>query len=196
MGFGPARAAAAVAWLVLHATIIVLVATRQCAWVIRRGTALPPMVDRVFEAAERSLDRFVPEIAQDSKLQQVLIAYRHGAGIDTGYGFFAPRVPDLCKVVYQVEYPDGHMEEHLPGATGGAAVLRLTTIMDAIGHISSPAVREGLLRMLLRTEGERFADARVVTIQFGTVCVPDLAQFKRGEQAGFELNESYRYVRP
>lgn len=154
------------------------------------------MVERVFGGLERSLDPLVPEIAQDSKLQQNLIAYRHVAGIDTGYGFFAPRVPDLCKVVYQVEYLDGHMEEHLPGVTGGDAILRLSTIMDAIGHISTPAVREGLLRMLLRTEGERFADAKVVTIQFGTVRVPDFAQFRRGEQADFEVSESYRYVRP
>ena len=45
------------------------------------------------------------------------------AGIETGYGYFAPNVPGGYRLVFELHYPDGRVEYELPSVSSAAAGL-------------------------------------------------------------------------
>ena len=70
------------------------------------------------ESAKRTQSAIAEAHAQHAGalafLDQVWTTYEHAAGIDTGYGFFAPAVPNASKLVFEITYADGHPEYELP----------------------------------------------------------------------------------
>ena len=70
------------------------------------------------------------------------------AGIDTGYGFFAPAVPNSSKLVFEITYADGHREYELPVVSGNAAGLRLCTLLSQLPRMHYESARELVMRMV------------------------------------------------
>ncbi len=73
-------------------------------------------------------------LAASNPIRQALATYLHLAGIETGYGYFAPNVPGSYKLVFELHYPDGRVEYELPSVSGAAAGLRIAGLLDTIGR--------------------------------------------------------------
>ena len=46
-------------------------------------------------------------------MRETIAFYLHAAGIEVGYGYFAPNVPYSYKLVFQLTYPNGTTEYEL-----------------------------------------------------------------------------------
>jgi hypothetical protein len=49
-----------------------------------------------------------------------ITVYLHSAGIEAGYGFFAPNVPPNYKLVFELHYPDGRIDYEIPTVNSAA----------------------------------------------------------------------------
>ncbi len=61
---------------------------------------------------------------QSNWLRNGITVYLHCAGIEAGYGFFAPNVPANYKLVFELRYPDGRTEYNIPRVGSAATGLR------------------------------------------------------------------------
>ena len=66
-----------------------------------------------------------------------LPTYFHLAGIDRVYGYFAPNIPGSYKLVFELRYPDGRVDDQQPSVSSKAAGLRLASLLDEIGRAGS-----------------------------------------------------------
>ena len=87
--------------------------------------------------------------------RQSLTAYLHAAGVEGGYGFFAPAVPDSYKVVFELHHGDGRIDYDLPRVSGRATGMRLTTLLDYIGRTQYEPLRELMLKNLAYSSTRR-----------------------------------------
>ena len=117
------------------ADLFIFAVGKRCGWsrTDRRFFLLPLRVFR------RKLRRLFPSLsasilAASNPIRQVLATYLHLAGIETGYGYFAPNVPGSYKLVFELHYPDGRVEYELPSVSSAAAGLRLAGLLDKIGR--------------------------------------------------------------
>ena len=67
-------------------------------------------------------------------MREALNTYVKLAGIETGYGYFAPNVPGGYRLVFELHYPDGRVEYELPSVRSAAAGLRIAGLLDSIGR--------------------------------------------------------------
>ena len=89
-------------------------------------TSLPVALQKLGEKADGVLTMALGErFANSSPLRQTLTTYEHASGIEGGYGFFAPAVPNSYKLVFQLTYSDGRVGYELPRVRSEAAGLRL-----------------------------------------------------------------------
>jgi len=70
------------------------------------------------------------------------------AGIETGYGYFAPNVPAGYRLVFELHYRGGRVEYELPSVSSAAAGLRIASLVDSIGRTPYDALREILVKTL------------------------------------------------
>ena len=54
------------------------------------------------------------DLAASNPAREALATYLHIAGIESGYGYFAPNVPGSYKLVFELHYPDGRVQYELP----------------------------------------------------------------------------------
>src|SRR5258707_15536229 len=87
-------------------------------------------------------------LAASSAIRQVLETYLHLAGIETGYGYFAPNVPGSYKLVFELHYPDCRVEYELPSVGSAAAGLRIASLLDQIARTRYDTLREHLVKMM------------------------------------------------
>jgi len=81
-------------------------------------------------------------------LDQLWTTYEHAAGIDTGYGFFAPAVPNASKLAFEITYADDYSEYELPVVSDNATGLRLCTLLSQLPRIHYEPLRELVMRMI------------------------------------------------
>ena len=106
--------------------------------------------------------------------------YLHLAGIDSGYGFFAPNVSDCCKLGFELHYADGRIEYDLPSVSSHSAGLRLATFLDKLGRPEYDAIREEIIKLLAISEWREHTDATRIRAVFGVVVLPSVIEFERG----------------
>ncbi len=73
------------------------------------------------------------------------------AGIEAGYGYFAPNVPGSYRLVFELHYPNGRVGYELPSVSSAAAGLRIAGLLDNIGRTPYDALREILVKMLAQS---------------------------------------------
>lgn len=119
----------------------------------------------------------------------------HCAGIETGYGFFAPNVADNNKLVFQLSYSDGRTEVVLPTVGSTFTGVRLINLLDRLREIEYPPLREMVVRMMAEAAWRDHPEATSIRAIFGAVHAPTLEAFKRGERASYETLSAYDFVR-
>lgn len=121
-------------------------------------------------------------------LRQGVILYQNAAGIELGYGYFAPAVPNSCKLVFEIHYPGGRVEYDLPRAADGAGGSRLVRFLDQIGRLEYKPLREMMLKMLVYNAWQKHPAASSIRAVFGFIQLPTPAEVRRGQ------NETYRFM--
>ena len=94
------------AWLTLHFLLIVSVSCRDTFRVVAEGpTILPVSFKNFSQKAEAALSAALGQkLPASNPVREALNTYVQLAGIETGYGYFAPNVPGGYRLVFELHY--------------------------------------------------------------------------------------------
>lgn len=126
--------------------------------------------------------------------RQALNLYQRAAGIDNGYAYFAPNVPDANKLVFELHYPGGRLEYDLPHVSSESAGLRFATLLDHLAETRSNELRELIIKMIATTVWRAHPDVSMVRAVFGISRVPTAEQFRRGTKDPDRFLYAYDFV--
>jgi hypothetical protein len=132
-------------------------------------------------------------LATSNPMRQGVTAYTYIAGIETGYGFFAPSVSISHKLVFEVQYADGRVEYELPRVGGAATGVRLPLLLDNIARTRYDPLRETMLKMMAFSIWREHRDASVIRAVFGFVKLPSITEFERGKEESYEFLYAYDF---
>jgi hypothetical protein len=124
-------------------------------------------------------------------VRQIVSAYLNTTGIEAGYSYFAPNVPDSYKIVFELHYPDGHTEFELPQVSGRATGLRLATLLDVIAETEYEPLRAMMVKMLAYAVWQEHSEAVKARAAFGYVDLPTPAEFRQGKKESYHLLFAY-----
>jgi hypothetical protein len=132
-------------------------------------------------------------LAASNPIRQTLATYVHLAGIEAGYGYFAPNVPGSYRLVFELHYPDGRVEYELPSVRSDAAGLRIAGLLDTIGRTPYDVLREHLLKALARSVFREHREVKTVRAVFGSIRLPTVSQFEHGQRESYEFLYAYDF---
>jgi hypothetical protein len=184
-----------VAWFGIHFFLIAAVCFAGLfSLVAERATILPSALDPYARKAELLaawlLGKHTPA---SSPVRQSIATYLHAAGIQSGYTFFAPNIPGYHKLIFELNYKDGHVENESPHFSGKAAALRLDSLLARLGDNRYEPVREVVLKMLALSIWRERPDVKKIRATFGLVSPPSISDFERGKGELFQPVFSYDF---
>lgn len=184
------------AWFLFHFGLIVGIATQQTFWILAQGyTGLPHSLDPFWrKAAAITAIGLGQDLSLSNPVRESLTAYLHATGIEGGYGFFAPNVPSSYKLVFELHFPDGHVEYDLPHVGGTATGLRLVSMLDRIGRTEYEPLREVTLKMLAYSAWQQHPGAGTIRAVFGYVDVPSFSELKEGKKETYTFLYAYDFT--
>src|SRR5437870_1911530 len=151
-------------WFAVHCFLIVAVSVRETLWLLSQGLTISPSSLRsVWQAGERVTSGALGERLDFSNpARQVLYTYLESTGIEAGYGYFAPNIPDGCRLIFELHYSDGRVEYDLPVVSSSAAGLRLVTLLEKLARPSYAPVREYIAKMMANSVWREHPDATTI----------------------------------
>ena len=132
-------------------------------------------------------------LASSNPVRQALATYLHLAGIEVGYGYFAPNVPGTYKLVFELHYPDGRVEYEVPRVNSAAAASRFTGLLDQIGRTKYDALREILVKMLAQSVWGEHPQVKTIRAVLGSMRLPTITEFERGKRESYEFLYAYDF---
>jgi len=185
------------AWFVLHFLLIITLSCRDTLALVAQGpTIFPRSFKSISQKAETVLSAGLGQyFAASNPVRQALAMYLHIAGIEAGYGYFAPNVPGSYKLVFELHYPDGHAEYDLPRVSSVAAGLRVAGLLDRMGGPTYDPLRETMVKMLTYSVWQKHPAATTISAVFGIIKLPTIAEFERGQKESYEFLYSYDFSR-
>ncbi len=173
------------ACLALHLTLIFLVCVHETFWLLKRDVVT---IMGVHPSAWESLDR-IPETilgAGGSSSRDfwntTVATYTNAAGIEVGYGYFAPNLPAASALVFECHYRDGRVEYEKPSLEGDAGQLRVSTLVDQIDRTDYDRWRIALIKLLARSNWKRHPDAVMLRAFFGRIDPPTMVEYRAGKR--------------
>lgn len=180
-----------------HFLFVVVIGCGDIVAFIARGyTWLPGPVSAVAQKMQTTLSAAFERLQPSLPVRQGITTYAHLGGIEAGYSFFAPSVPDNFKLVFELHYPDGRVEYDLPHASTSSAGLRLATLIDNIGETDSDDLREVMVKMLAYSVWQAHPEVTMIRAVFGFARIPTAAEFRRGIRESDEFLFAYDFVFP
>jgi hypothetical protein len=175
--------------------LLVSVSLQETLWIIARGyTFLPRSLEKRCEQAQAFMSAALGRgLLRSNPLRQTIGSYLHIAGIDKGYAYFAPGVPNSYKLVFELHYPNGRTEYELPRVSGDAAGLRLVSLLDHVGRTEYDPLREIMLKMLAYSAWQEHPDVINIRAAFGYIHEPTAADASRGKTASYEFMYAYDF---
>jgi hypothetical protein len=125
--------------------------------------------------------------------RQVIATYLRGAGIEIGYGFFAPKVAITRKLIFELTYPDGRVEYELPHVGEAATGLRLTLLFESISRLQYEQLRQTIFKTMAFSMWREHPDVKQIRSIFGFVVQPSIADFERGKEASYHVLYAYDF---
>jgi hypothetical protein len=183
------------AWFGVHFMLLTAVCFAGVFWLIAEGsTILPSSCDEYARKAELIASWCLGKEASASNPVRVAItAYLHAAGIQAGYTFFAPNVPNRHRLDLELFYDDGRVQYESPRFRSKAAALRLESLLDRLAEERYEPVREALVKRLAFSVWRDYPDVTKVRATFGSVKTPDVAEFEQGKTETFEPMFSFDF---
>jgi hypothetical protein len=182
-------------WLTLHLLLIVLVSCRDTLRVVAEGpTILPVSFKNFSQKAETALSAALGQkLPALNPVREALNTYVQLAGIETGYGYFAPNVPGGYGLIFELHYRDGRVEYELPSVSSAAAGLRVAGLLDNIGRTPYEALREILVKLLAQSVWREHPDVESVRAILGSIRLPTAREFKEGKRESYEFLYAYDF---
>ena len=184
-----------VAWLALQLLLIISFSVRDTLRVVAEGpTILPNFFKKVSTKAEPIVSTALGEkLPASNPVREALATYVQLAGIESGYGYFAPNVPSGYRLVFELHYPDGRVEYELPSVRSEAAGLRIAGLLENIGRTPFDAMREILLKTLAQSVWREHPEVKSVRAILGFVTLPTVREFEEGKRASYEFLYAYDF---
>jgi hypothetical protein len=172
-----------------------LVSCRDTLRVVAEGpTILPVSFKNFSQKAETALSAALGQkLPASNPVREALNTYVQLAGIETGYGYFAPNVPGGYALVFELHFPDGRLEYELPSVNSAAAGLRLAGLLDNIGRTRYDALREILVKTLAQSVWREHPDIESIRAILGSVTLPSVSEFKEGKRESYEFLYAYDF---
>ena len=165
------------------------------AFVARGYTPLPGFLQVPAQKSETLLSAALGERLEPSHpMRQLATVYTYTAGIDSGYAFFAPNVPNAYRLVFELHYPDGRVEYDLPRVTTNSAGLRFAVLLDHIGQTRSDELREVMVKMVAYAVWREHPEAAMVRAVFGTALLPTADEYRRGTRESSQFLYAYDFI--
>jgi len=180
-------------WFALHAFFVLTVSFQQTLWIIGQGYTSLPVYPFWQEAESLTTKVLAESLSLSNPLRQGVNAYINGTGIEGGYGFFAPSVPDSYKLVIELQFPDGHVEYELPRVSDTASGVRLATLLDQICRTYYEPLREIMIKMLAYSVWQDHPQANQVRAVFGFVGLPSLNNARQGKSESYHFLYAYDF---
>lgn len=179
----------------LQFVLILLVCLRDTFSVFAESvTFLPRSYDRFWRTAEEWTSAPLGQhLAGGHPVRQIITAYLHAGGINAGYGYFAPNVPDNYKLIFELHYPDGHVTYELPHVSGPATGLRLSSLLDTIAEESYEPLRAMMVKMLAYSIWREHQDAGSIRAVVGFVHLPSPDEFEIGQRESYHVLFAYDF---
>ncbi len=183
------------AWLALHLLLIISFSCRDTLRVVAEGpTILPAWLQNLSDKAQTVISIALGQKLRPSNpVREILSTYVNLAGIETGYGYFAPNVPGGYRLVFELHYPDGRVEYELPSVSSPAAGLRIAGLLDSIGRTPYDAMREILVKTLAQSIWNKHPELKSVRAIVGSVRLPSIHEFEEGQRESYEFLYAYDF---
>jgi hypothetical protein len=183
------------AWLALQLLLIISFSFRDTLRVVAEGpTILPNFFKNFSTKAEPIVSTALGQkLPTSNPVREALATYVQLAGIESGYGYFAPNVPGGYRLVFELRYPDGRVEHELPSVRSEAAALRIAGLLDNIGRTPFDAMREILLKTLAQSVWREHPDVESVRAILGSIRLPTAREFKEGKRESYEFLYAYDF---
>ena len=169
--------------LFFHFTLIGTVSVHDLFWLFKNrvvaGSA-PLAVWKVLDAVPAVI--LGDESPSRTPWQKILASYTNAAGIDAGYGCFAPNIPPTHALVFECHYSGDRVEYDTPSARSAAAQLRLVTLIEEVGRADYEPWRNELVRLLARSTWRLHPDTESMRAFLGTVTPPTVAEYRAGKE--------------
>ena len=181
------------AGVIFHLLLVLTVSCRATFFVLSKGhTIFPSKLDSSWREAESVTTAVLgQDLPKSNPLRQGLSAYLNAAGIEAGYGFFAPHVPGAYKLVFELHYHDGRIKYETPSVNTGSAGLHLVSLLDFIGQVEDDVVREGMIKFLVYATWREHRDVSMIRAVFGTVDFPTASEFELGKRESYQVLYAY-----
>jgi hypothetical protein len=151
---------------------------------------LNPVWDRGAEVTLIPLGQTLPET---NPVRQTVSAYLNLAGIEAGYSYFAPNIPDNYKIVFELYYPDGRTEIELPRVNSRSAGLRFATLLDKVTETEYAPLRTMMVKMLAFSVWQDHPSANKIRAVLGSVDLPSPAEFRLGRKESYRVLFAYDF---
>ena len=183
------------AWFALHFLLVTAFSCRQTLRLVTEGpTIFPSSVKSYSLKAETAVSLALAQcLAASNPVRQTLATYLHIAGIEAGYGYFAPNVPGSYELVFELHYSDGRVEYELPRVSSAAAGLRVAGLLDNIGRTPYDALREHLVKILAQSTWREHPDVKTIRAVLGSIRLPSASEFERGKRESYEFLYAYDF---
>jgi hypothetical protein len=184
-----------VAFFALHLFFILLVCLRATFSVLAESvTFFPRSLDGYWRGGEAITSIPLGEtLSADSPIRQAIAAYLRAAGVEAGYGYFAPNVPNNYKIVFELRYTDGRVDYELPHIGTAATGLRLSTLLDRIAEETYEPLRATFVKMLAYSIWQEHQDAMTIRAVVGYIELPAPGEFERGQKESYHVLFAYDF---
>jgi hypothetical protein len=184
-------------WFFFHFFFVTLISCRDSLWLsAHRLTLLPQALAGIARKLEPIASGAIGQnLASSNPISRVLISYSYLAGIERGYGYFAPNIPGNYTLVFELHYPNERVDYILPRVHSKAANLRLASLLEEIGHAQSDRLREYLTRAITRSIWREHPDAVSIRAIFGRSRLPTIDEFEHGKRESYEFLFAYDFSR-
>ena len=182
-------------WFGIHFFLLTAVCFSGVFWLVAQGSTILPSASHEYaRKAELVATWCLGKGAGASNPVRIGIAtYLHAAGIQAGYSFFAPNVPNHHRLTFELLYDDGRVEYESPHVRSKAAALRLDSLLDKLAEERYHAAREALVKMLAFSVWREHADVKKVRATFGSVNPPSANEFEQGKGETFQPMFSFDF---
>ena len=182
-------------WFVVHFFLVTAVCFAGIFSLVADGTTILPSGVKKYARRAELIAAFVlgKQAATSSPARQGIATYLHAAGIQAGYSFFAPNIPDYHKLTFELYYEDGRVEYESPHVSGKAAALRLTSLLDRLADNRYEPLREVVVKSLALSVWRERPDVKRIRAVFGAVSPPDISGFENSKAESFQPMFSYDF---
>ena len=183
------------AWFGIHFFLLTAVCFAGVFWLIAQGsTILPSAFDEYARRAELVATWCLgKETEASNPLRRGIATYLHAAGIQAGYSFFAPNVPNQHRLTLELFYDDGRIEYESPRMRSKAAALRLESLLDRLPEERYDSVREALVKMLAFSVWRKYPDVKKLRATLDSVHAPGITEFEQGKTETFQPMFSFDF---